>query len=89
MTNAHKALWRDMHQKAPDKLFTGKGDFFPLSLIFIILDSECNGCFCHALDAIVTDGNPMCIFTKIPDHRFCPLKWLLAVRNPFLVVAEI
>ena len=56
-----------MHQEPADKLLTGNRDLLPLALVFIIFGSKCGGRIRHTFDAVIADGNPVCVFAKVPD----------------------
>ena len=78
-----------MHQEAADEFFTGDGDFFPLSLVFVVFGSKGNRAVRHAFNTVVADRDPMGIFPKIFDNGLRAIKRFLAVRNPFLAIAGI
>lgn len=67
MAYPDKTLWRDMHQKPADKLLTRNRNLLPLALVFIIFGSKCDGRIRHTFDAVIADGNPVCVFAKVPD----------------------
>ena len=89
MSYPHKTFWWDMHQKPTNELFTGDCDTFPLSLMFVVLCSKGDRMIGHALNAIVADGNPMSILSKITDHGFSAIKRFFAVRNPFPAITDV
>ena len=48
MTDPDEPFGRDMHQEPADEFFTGDGDLFPLSLVFVIFSSKGNSAVRHA-----------------------------------------
>lgn len=74
MPNPDKTFGWYMHQKTPYKFNTGKCQFFPLSFIPVILDRKSNIFIVHADDAVIADGNPMGILSKVVNHRPCVVK---------------
>ena len=89
MPNPYKTLWRHMHQKMPYKFNAGKSPFFPLSFIPVVFYRKSNVFIVHADDAVIADGNPMGILSKIINHRVSPIKSLLTIRNPFRTITGI
>ncbi len=89
MPDPNEPSGRDMHQGPADEFFSGNGDFFPLSLVFIILGSKGNRAVCHVFNSVVADCDPMGIFPKVPDHRLRTIKRLLTVRDPLFTVTGI
>ena len=84
-----EAPWWYMHQEPADEFRSGKSKFFPLTMILVIFDSECDGEISHSFDPIVAYGNPVCILAKILDDRLCATERLFTVRYPFLGVTGI
>ena len=78
-----------MHQEPADKLLTGNRDLLPLPLILIILGSKCNGRIRHTCDAVITDGDPVCVFAKVTDDGLCTMERLLTVGYPFFFITGI
>ena len=74
MPNPDKTFWRYMHQKPPYEFNTGNGQFFPLSFVSVIFYRKSNVFIVHADDAVITDGNPMGILSKVVNHRPCVVK---------------
>ena len=66
--DADKTSWWYMHEKSPDKLYTRNGQFFPLSLITVILYRKGNGIIIHTDDAVITDGNAVSIFAHVFNY---------------------
>lgn len=89
MPNPDKTFWRYMHQKPSYKFNAGKGKFFPLSFVPVIFYRKSNVSIVHADDAVIADGNPMGILSKVINHRLCTVKSFLTVRNPFCVITGI
>ena len=89
MTDPDKPLGWDMHQESANEFFTGDGDFFPLSLIFVNLCSKGNRAVRHAFNTVVADRDPVGILPEIFDNGLCAIKRFLAVRNPFLAVTRV
>ncbi len=83
MPNPDKTFWRYMHQKPSYKFNAGKGKFFPLSFVPVIFYRKSNVSIVHADDAVIADGNPMGILSKVVNHRLCAVKRFLTIRNPF------
>ena len=78
-----------MHQEPADKLLTGNRDLLPLALVFIIFGSKCDGRIRHTFDAVIADGNPVCVFAKVPDDGLRAMERLLTVGYPFFFVTGI
>ena len=89
MPNPDKTFWRYMHQKPSYKFNAGKGKFFPLSFVPVIFYRKSNVSIVHADDAVIADGNPMGILSKVVNHRLCAVKRFLTIRNPFRIITEI
>ena len=89
MPNPDKTFWRYMHQKPSYKFNTGKGQFFPLSFVPVIFYRKSNVFIVHTDDAVIADGNPMGILSKVVNHRLCAVKRFLTIRNPFRIITEI
>ena len=80
MPNPDKTFWRYMHQKPSYKFNAGKGKFFPLSFVPVIFYRKSNVSIVHADDAVIADGNPMGILSKVVNHRLCAVKRFLTIR---------
>ena len=78
-----------MHKKSADKLNTWDGTFFPFAFFFVIFYIESNSVFIHTDDAVITDSNAMCIFSKVIDYRPSTIKSLFAMGNPFFRVTYV
>ena len=89
MPNPDKTFWRYVHQKPSYKFNTGKSQFFPLSIVPVILYRKSNVFIVHTDDAVIADGNPMGILSKVVNHRLCAVKSFLTIRNPFRIITEI
>ena len=89
MPYPYKTFWWDMHQKSSDEFFPGYSKLLPLTLILVILDSICYMSLRQTFDAVVTDGDPVCILAKIFYYGLRAAKWFFTVRHPFLVIADI
>ena len=81
MTDPYEPFWRDMHQEAADEFFTGDGDFFPLSLVFVVFGSKGNRAVCHAFNTVVADRDPVGILREIFNNGLSAIKRFLAVRD--------
>ena len=82
MTYPDEPLGRDMHQEPADEFFSGDGDFFPSSLVFVVFCSKGNSAVRHAFNTVVADRDPMGILSKILDNGLRAIKRFLAVRDP-------
>ncbi len=89
MTYPDEPLGRDMHQEPADEFFSGDGDFFPSSLVFVVFCSKGNSAVRHAFNTVVADRNPVGILPEIFDNGLRAIKGFLAVRNPFFAVAGV
>ena len=89
MTDPNEPFGREMHQEPADEFYTGDCDFFPLSLVFIILGSKGNSAVRHAFNAVVTDRDPVIILPEIFDNGLCAIKRFLAVRNTSLTIGSL
>ena len=89
MPDPYEPFGRDMHQKPAHEFFTGDGDFFPLSLVFVIFCSKGDSAVRHAFNTIVADRDPVGILPEIFDNGLCAIKRFLAVRNPFFAVTGV
>lgn len=78
-----------MHKESADKFNTGQGMLFPPVFFPVILHIKGNGIFVHANDAVVADGNPMSIFSKIVDNGLGTVKGFLAVGNPVFFITDV
>ena len=78
-----------MHKKSADEFNTGNGKFFPIAFFAIIFHIISNGILIHADEAMIADGNPVCIFSKIVNYRLCTIKGFFTMRNPFFVVTGV
>ena len=78
-----------MHQEPADEFFTGDGDFFPLSLVFVIFSSKGNSAVRHAFNTIVADRDPVGILPEIFDNGLSAIKRFLAVRDPLLFITGV
>lgn len=77
MTNPDKTFWRHMHQKTPYEFNTGNGQLFPFSFVSVIFYKEGDGFIIHADNAVIADGNPMGILSKVINHRLRTVKSFL------------
>ena len=59
MPDPYEPFGRDMHQEPAYEFFTGDGDFFPLSLVFVVFCSKGNSAVCHAFNTVVADRDPV------------------------------
>ena len=89
MPNPDKTCWRHMHQKTPYEFNAGKGQIFPLSFVPVIFYRKSDSFIFHADDAVIADGNPVGILSKVINHRLCAVKGFLTIRNPFRTVTGI
>ena len=89
MPDSHKAFGRYMHKETADKFNAGNGKFFPFSFISVILHMVSNSIFIHADDTVVTDSNPMGVFSKVVNNGLCSVEGFLAVGNPVLFIAKV
>lgn len=89
MPDPYKTLWWNMHQKTTDKFNTGNSQRFPLTFVIVIFYRKSNGFLIHADDTVITDCNPVGIFSKIINHRLCSVESFLAIRAPFLIITGI
>ena len=89
MPNPDKAFWWHMHQKPSYEFDTGKNQLFPLSFVPVIFYRKSDGFIIHADNAVIADGNPMGIFSKVINHRLCTVKSFLTIRNPFCTITGI
>ena len=89
MTNSDKTFWRHMHQKTPYEFNTGNGQLFPFSFVSVIFYKEGDGFIIHADNAVIADGNPMGILSKVINHRLRTVKSFLTIRNPFRIITGI
>ena len=89
MTDSDEPFGRDMHQEPADEFFTGDGDFFPLSLVFVVFGSKGNRAVRHAFNTVVADCDPVCILPEIFDNGLRAIKRFLAVRDPFFAVTGV
>lgn len=78
-----------MHQKTSYEFNTGKGQFFPLSLVPVIFHRKSDGFIIHTDDAVIADGDSMGILSKVINHRLCTVKGFLTIRDPFCRVTGI
>ena len=84
MTDPDEPFGRDMHQEPADEFFTGDGDLFPLSLVFVIFSSKGNSAVRHAFNTIVADRDPVGILPEIFDNGLSAIKRFLAVRDDII-----
>ena len=89
MTDPDEPFGRDMHQEPADEFFTGDGDLFPLSLVFVIFSSKGNSAVRHAFNTIVADRDSVGILPEIFDNGLSAIKRFLAVRDPFFAVTGV
>ena len=89
MTDPDEPFGRDMHQEPADEFFTGDGDLFPLSLVFVVFGSKGNRAVRHAFNTVVADRDPVGILPEIFDNGLCAIKRFLAVRDPFFAVTGV
>ena len=82
MPDSDKAFWWYMHKKSANEFNTGNGKFFPIAFFAIIFHIISNRGIVHTDDAVVADGNSVCILAKIINDRLGSIKGFLAVRNP-------
>ena len=87
MPNPDKAFWWHMHQKPSYEFDTGKNQLFPLSFVPVIFYRKSDGFIIHADNAVIADGNPMGIFSKVINHRLCTVKSFLTIRKLFFTKA--
>ena len=78
-----------MHQEPADEFFTGDGDFFPLSLVFVVFGSKGNRAVRHAFNTVVADRDPMGILSKILDNGLRAIERFLAVRDPLFFITGV
>ena len=89
MTDPDEPLGRDMHQEPADEFFTGDGDLFPLSLVFVIFCSKGNSAVRHAFNTVVADRDPVCILPEIFDNGLRAIERFLAVRDPLFFITGV
>ena len=89
MTYPDEPLGRDMHQEPADEFFSGDGDFFPSSLVFVVFCSKGNSAVRHAFNAVVTDRDPVGILPEIFDNGLRTIKRFLAVRDPLFFITGV
>jgi len=78
-----------MHQEPADEFFTGDGDLFPLSLVFVIFSSKGNSAVRHAFNTIVADRDSVGILPEIFDNGLSAIKRFLAVRDPLFFITGV
>ena len=89
MTDPDEPFGRDMHQEPADEFFTGDGDLFPLSLVFVIFSSKGNSAVRHAFNTIVADRDSVGILPEIFDNGLSAIKRFLAVRDPLFFITGV
>ena len=89
MSDSDKALGWHMHKEPTDKLNAGNGKFFPLTFFPVIFHIVGNGILIHANDTMVTNGNPVSIFSKVVNNGLGAVKGFLAVGNPVFFITYI
>ena len=89
MTDPDEPFGRDMHQEPADEFFTGDGDFFPLSLVFVVFGSKGNSAVRHAFNTVVADRDPVGILPKIFDNGLRAIERFLAVRDPLFFITGV
>lgn len=77
MPDTDKTLWRHMHKETTDEFHTGQGHLFPSAIIAVVFHMESDIAFIHTDEAVIADGNTMCVFSKITDHRLGTIESLL------------
>lgn len=89
MADPHITFRMHMHQETPYEFDAGYCFLFPLPFISVIFYGKGDRVFVHTDNAVVTDGNPVGIFSKIADHWLPAIKGFFAVKNPFGIVTGI
>lgn len=82
----HKARRKDVQKKTADKFVSGQRHDFPAVIILVIPPFERDPAILHTKDAVIGDGDPVCVAAKILHHTGGVLKGRLAVDNPFLLI---
>ena len=72
-----------MEQESPDKLRGMQSHYFILVSIRIISPEEGNLPILHFDDAVIADGNPVGISSKIVKEHLRAVEGRLCVHNPF------
>ena len=66
-----------------------KGQLFPLPFVPVIFHRKSDGFLIHTDDTMITNCNPMSVFSKIINHRLCAIKGFLTIRNPLCRITGI
>ena len=89
MPDSDKAFWWYMHKKSANEFNTGNGKFFPIAFFAIIFHIISNGILIHADEAVIADGNPVCVFSKVVNNGLRTVEGFLAVGNPVFAITKV
>ena len=78
-----------MQTKPPQKLTAIKGHDFMYSALSVVFVGEAHFPILDGFNAVVRDGDAVCISSKIFDHLLGPRKGLLGIDNPIVFVEAV
>lgn len=78
-----------MHEETADKFFSGNRHHFPSVTVLVIPPFEGDISILDTQNAVVGNGNPMCISAQIFHYTGGGFERRLAVANPILFVAAV
>jgi len=87
MADALEAVWKDMHQEAPQEFVRGQGHHFLPVLVLIVLISESDVSLFQFFQPVIGDGNPVRVAAQVIQNPFRTAEGRLGINDP-LAVAE-
>ena len=78
-----------MHKKTTNKFNAGDSKLFPLTFLTVVFHMVCNCIFIHTDDTMVTDRNPVGVFSEVVNNGLRTIKGFLAMGNPVLFLAKV
>ncbi len=85
VADALKAIWQDMHQKAPQEFISGQGHPLLLVLMLVVLVGESDLCILQFFQTVVGDCDPMRVAAKVIQNSFRAAEWRFGIDDPFTV----
>jgi len=89
MPDFHKTWRKDMHKETANEFKSGNRHGFPLIVIFVVAPLELDLPVIKVQDAVVRNGDAMCVSPEVLDDGISGFKRRLAIDDPFFLIASI
>ncbi len=83
VTNTLESIWKNVHEKPPDELFSREGHRFVVLFVAIILPAETHNTIFDINQSVVGDGDTVSIAAQVIQHLLRPRKRLFCIDDPF------